>query len=73
MSYSPPIKPKFRTNVAGYSAETVRRWFGSSTRWGVFAGITGLFVISQVPIIKQSILQNTPFVGWYWKVEEEKK
>ncbi|PIA17933.1 hypothetical protein COEREDRAFT_7113 [Coemansia reversa NRRL 1564] len=73
MTYSPPIKPKFRTNVAGYSAETVRRWMGSSTRWGAFAGLTGLFVLSQVPIIKQSILQKTPILGWYWKVEEEKK
>ncbi|KAJ2703199.1 hypothetical protein FB645_004000 [Coemansia sp. IMI 203386] len=69
----PPISPKFRYNVSGYSAESVRRWVGSSARWGAFAGIMGLFLVSQVPIIKKSVLQNTPFLGWYWKVEEEAK
>ncbi|KAJ2454495.1 hypothetical protein EV183_001496 [Coemansia sp. RSA 2336] len=72
MAYSPPIKPKFRPNVGGYSAETARYWMASSTRWGAFAGLAGLFVISQVPLIKQSILQKTPALGWYWKVEETK-
>ncbi|KAJ2514752.1 hypothetical protein GGI11_003980 [Coemansia sp. RSA 2049] len=38
-----------------------------------FAGIMGLFLVSQVPIIKKSILQKTPVVGWYWKVEEDEK
>ncbi|KAJ2519984.1 hypothetical protein H4217_002343 [Coemansia sp. RSA 1939] len=47
--------------------------FGSSARWGAFAGIMGLFLVSQVPIIKKSILQKTPVVGWYWKVEEDEK
>ncbi|KAI9503189.1 hypothetical protein GGI25_001886 [Coemansia spiralis] len=73
MAVNPPISPKFRTNVAGYSAESVRRWVGSGTRWGAFAGIAALFVVSQVPIVKRSILQNAPVLGWYWKVEEEKK
>ncbi|KAJ2851309.1 hypothetical protein IWW36_001206 [Coemansia brasiliensis] len=72
MAYSPPIKPKFRPNFGGYSAETARYWIGSSTRWGAVAGITGLFVISQVPLIKQTILQKVPVLGWYWKVEETK-
>ncbi|KAJ1844616.1 hypothetical protein LPJ73_005113 [Coemansia sp. RSA 2703] len=69
----PPIRPKTRFNVSGYSAETARYWVGSSARWGAFAGIMGLFLVSQVPTIKQSILQKTPFVGWYWKVEEAAK
>ncbi|KAJ2355127.1 hypothetical protein GGF43_002873 [Coemansia sp. RSA 2618] len=73
MPYSPPIKPKFRPNVAGYSAETARYWMGSSMRWGAFAGLTGLFVLSQVPIIKSTLMQKTPLLGWYWKVEEESK
>ncbi|KAJ1797961.1 hypothetical protein LPJ59_002812 [Coemansia sp. RSA 2399] len=73
MVATPPISPRLRANFRGYSAETARYWFGSSARWGAFAGITGLFVISQVPIIKQSILQKTPVIGWYWKVEEEQK
>lgn len=46
---------------------------GSSARWGAFAGLAGLFLVSQVPIMKQTFLQKTPFLGWYWKVEEEAK
>ncbi|KAI8319950.1 hypothetical protein GQ54DRAFT_335176 [Martensiomyces pterosporus] len=72
MARQAPISPKFRANFAGYSAETARYWFGSSARWGAFAGVTALFLVSQVPTIKSSILQKTPFLGWYWKVEEKK-
>ncbi|KAJ2156785.1 hypothetical protein GGF46_004948 [Coemansia sp. RSA 552] len=43
---------------------------GSSARWGAFAGIMGLFLVSQVPIMKQAVLQKTPLLGWYWKVED---
>ncbi|KAJ1731195.1 hypothetical protein LPJ72_004068 [Coemansia sp. Benny D160-2] len=73
MAAAPPISPKLRANIGGYSAESARYWFGSSARWGAFAGIMGLFLVSQVPIIKKSILQKTPVVGWYWKVEEDEK
>ncbi|KAJ2784313.1 hypothetical protein H4R18_001199 [Coemansia javaensis] len=72
-AYSPPIKPRFRANIAGYSAETFRLWTGSATRWGAFAGVVGLFLVSQVPLVKRSLLQKTPLIGWYWKVEEEAK
>ncbi|ORX70235.1 hypothetical protein DL89DRAFT_267460 [Linderina pennispora] len=68
-----PISPKFRANVAGYSAESARYWLGSSARWGAVTGLTALFILSQVPTIKSSILQKTPVLGWYWKVEEEAK
>ncbi|KAJ1858091.1 hypothetical protein GGH12_005052 [Coemansia sp. RSA 1822] len=72
MPISPPIKPKFRSNIGGYSAETARYWMGSSARWGAVAGLTGIFVLSQVPLLKEHILQKAPFLGWYWKVEETK-
>ncbi|KAJ2304332.1 hypothetical protein IWW55_002478 [Coemansia sp. RSA 2706] len=72
MAYSPPIAPKFRANVSGYSAETARYWLGSSARWGAVAGLAGLFLVSQVPIIKQQVLQKMPFIGGYWKVEDAK-
>ncbi|KAJ1890998.1 hypothetical protein LPJ66_007173 [Kickxella alabastrina] len=72
MAY-PPVSPKFRANVSGYSAESALRWVGTSARWGAFAGVAGIFLFSQVPIIKESILQKAPFLGWYWKVEEGKK
>ncbi|KAJ1668786.1 hypothetical protein EV178_000049 [Coemansia sp. RSA 1646] len=73
MVANPPISPKLRANFSGYSAETARYWLGTSARWGAFAGIMGLFLISQVPIIKKTVLQKTPAIGWYWKVEEEEE
>ncbi|KAJ2059334.1 hypothetical protein GGH94_000321 [Coemansia aciculifera] len=73
MVRNPPIQPKFRANIRGYSAETARYWVGTSTRWGAFAGVAALFLFSQVPLMKQSLLQKTPLLGWYWKVEEIKK
>ncbi|KAJ2725425.1 hypothetical protein GGI07_001304 [Coemansia sp. Benny D115] len=69
----PPIRPKIRFNVGGYSAETARAWAGSGARWGAFAGLAALFLVSQVPIMKKEILQNTPVLGWYWKVDEPTK
>ncbi|KAJ2573504.1 hypothetical protein IW140_000146 [Coemansia sp. RSA 1813] len=69
MVANPPISPKLRANFSGYSAETARY----CARWGAFAGIMGLFLISQVPIIKKTVLQKTPAIGWYWKVEEEEE
>ncbi|KAJ1823648.1 hypothetical protein LPJ60_001399 [Coemansia sp. RSA 2675] len=73
MTHNPPIQPKFRVNLRGYSLETARYWMGSSARWGAFAGVAALFLFSQVPLMKQSLLQKTPVLGWYWKVEEIKK
>ncbi|KAJ1997224.1 hypothetical protein GGI04_001842 [Coemansia thaxteri] len=73
MARAPPIQPRLRANIGGYSAETARYWIGSSARWGAFAGVAALFLLSQVPIIKQSVLQKTPVIGGYWKVEEAKK
>ncbi|KAJ2559042.1 hypothetical protein EV175_000522 [Coemansia sp. RSA 1933] len=68
MAATLPIRPKLRANIGGYSAETARY----CARWGAFAGIMGLFLVSQVPIMKKSILQKTPVIGWYWNVDEEK-
>ncbi|KAJ2804915.1 hypothetical protein H4R21_001457 [Coemansia helicoidea] len=73
MAHAPPIRPKLRANIAGYSAETLRYWNGTALRWGAFAGLTGLYLVSQVPIIKGTFLQKLPVIGWYWKVEEAKK
>ncbi|KAJ2713402.1 hypothetical protein H4R19_002267 [Coemansia spiralis] len=73
MALAPPIRPKFRANVGGYSAETLRYWLGTSTRWGAFAGVAGLFLVSQVPLVKENLLQKLPVIGGYWKVEEAKK
>ncbi|KAJ1733282.1 hypothetical protein LPJ61_001643 [Coemansia biformis] len=72
-AYSPPIRPRFRPNIAGYSAESLRYWKGTAARWGIFAGVTGLFLVSQVPLVKVNFLQKLPAIGWYWKVDEEKK
>ncbi|KAJ1918890.1 hypothetical protein H4219_002340 [Mycoemilia scoparia] len=70
MAPQPHIVIKPQANFRAFSPEKVFLSARPAATWGVFAGITALFVLSNVPLVKKDVLSNIPFVGRYWKVEE---
>ncbi|OMH83368.1 hypothetical protein AX774_g3128 [Zancudomyces culisetae] len=67
----PRIKYKPAFAIKGMNAERAGFWMRSSARWGVFAGVTVVFFVSQVPRVKQDVLSKIPVIGSYWKDTEE--
>ncbi|ORY52588.1 hypothetical protein BCR33DRAFT_711862, partial [Rhizoclosmatium globosum] len=40
--------------------------------WGAGIGLAALWLIEPTPIARRDVLQNIPFIGFYWKNKLEK-
>ncbi|OLY84837.1 hypothetical protein AYI68_g992 [Smittium mucronatum] len=70
-SPSPHVIYKPQGSVSRFTTERARYWMKSGAMWTGFAGITVLLLASQVPVVKRDIMSQVPYIGDYWKVEEE--
>ncbi|PVU95552.1 hypothetical protein BB561_001762 [Smittium simulii] len=59
-----------QASVAKFTLERARYWAPSVAGWGVFAGLTVMLLVSDVPLVRKDIMSKIPHFGKFWAVEE---